>query len=80
MTDTIRKLVRGAQVALIAGAFLFAGGQLATGVGAPDSCTGPGEIGTCPPFTNQTCNETCVDKFGSPGGKCDLTGCCKCAI
>lgn len=46
---------------------------------AADVCgDDPGEIGTCPPFTNQSCGDECVDRFMS-GGQC-LQGCCVCAV
>lgn len=42
------------------------------------SCTTPPSIGTCPPFTQQTCDDACR-QAGLDGGDCfQGSGCCNC--
>ncbi|MGH7500605.1 MAG: hypothetical protein ACREL7_02495 [Longimicrobiales bacterium] len=70
---TIRVII--ALFAILAlGSLTFGASQLL----AREDCTQPGQIGTCPPYTEQSCNEDCFDLFMTPGG-C-INGCCTCAV
>jgi hypothetical protein len=58
---------------LIAGGLTFGATQLFAQV----DCNGPGQIGTCPPYNDESCDDACDMMFGTPGG-C-IFGCCTCA-
>lgn len=59
---------------LIAGGLTFGATQLVAQV----DCNGPGQIATCPPEDDDSCNDLCQSTFMTPGG-CIL-GCCTCAV
>lgn len=73
----VRMLVRLTYVGFIALALGLGAAQLQASMGG--SCDGPGELGPCPPVTDELCDCACEDEFGT-FGKCDLKGCCGCAI
>jgi hypothetical protein len=66
---------------LIAVAVAFSVGAAQLSASARSSCDNPGsgEIGTCPPFDNESCDEKCDELFGT-FGSCNPAGCCVCAI
>lgn len=80
----LRRILTGLYIAFVAGALAFGAAQ-ALDSGAKLSCTNPGSIGACPPFTNATCAAACEDEFGTTGG-CLFNDdppperCCVCAI
>lgn len=43
-----------------------------------------GELGTCPPFTEESCEDECFEQFGSPDAGCLRTNvdgdCCTCLL
>lgn len=57
------------------------GASTVAGVSTLEECgDDPGELGTCPPFTNQSCNEECFEQDFF-GGQCVNQGgqqCCIC--
>jgi hypothetical protein len=69
-------LARGVFAALVAGAMLVAGPRYLMA----DFCDAPEQIGTCPPFNQNSCHEECILPIhGYPGGNC-IGGCCTCII
>ena len=67
-------------IGLFVAAGLAFGATQAFGSGMAMTCgDDPGEIGTCPPFTQSTCNEACEDMFDGNPGAC-LAGCCVCTV
>jgi hypothetical protein len=52
----------------------------AIGLGAAElaaTAAGPCPLGSCPPLTQQDCNQICQEFYGRDG-KCDVSGCCIC--
>ena len=77
MSKRSKSLVGAAWAVLVMVALSFGATQA---MAAPISaCTGPGQIGSCPPFTEESCANACFIKFGGPG-KCDEDDCCQCVI
>lgn len=74
----LRRIVPGIYIAFV-GAGLAFGTAGALNSGPTAACDGPGQIGSCPPFTPSSCAEACENMFGTTGG-CDLNDCCTCAI
>ncbi len=79
-----RWIIRASSVVLIAGALAF-GATEALGRSMGDPCgNDPGELGTCPPFTVQSCQTACDELFGNgPLGDCGPSSdgpCCRCVI
>lgn len=80
MKTIIGKSLRVLAMAFVATAFAFAGGEVYAGLERAGDCTGPGEVGSCPPFSDASCDCECFEQFGSVG-TCDIkTGCCTCAL
>ena len=76
MSKRSKSLIGAAWAVLVMVALTFGATQA---MAAPISaCTGPGEIGSCPSFTNQTCDDECVEQDFFGGG-C-VHGCCTCLI
>lgn len=74
-TTTRQWLARSAFVTLVAVAMLIAGPRNA----AADVCNGEGQLGTCPPFNDQTCALACIQAGHPDGGDCVGT-CCTCFL
>ena len=77
MAQRIKHLA-GAAYALLAVVALTFGAS--TALRANETCgDDPGEIGTCPPFTEYGCNAECTVRYGF-GGSCDPFACCTCLL
>lgn len=74
MTSLRDRLLVAIYGSLIAGGLTFGATQLFAQV----DCDGPGQIATCPPENDNSCNSLCQQTFGTPGG-C-IFGCCTCAV
>lgn len=65
---------------VVVGGLAF-GASTLSGVSALEECGDDlGELGTCPPFTNQSCDDECIEQ-GFFGGRCVNQGgqeCCVC--
>lgn len=77
MMRVIRKVLVGVYAALALAVLGFGTAEALTRL--PTACDEFGQIGTCPPFTNQSCDEECKELFDS-GGTCTPEGCCQCAV
>jgi hypothetical protein len=79
MNRTMRKwLGRGTFMALMAGAMLMIGPKYAVA----DTCSAPEQPGLCPPFTETSCYNWCIE-HDYQGGGCvpsEQRGCCTCLI
>ena len=73
---TVKRLLRGVGVALVVAALGF--GTTQAFASTVTACTMPGQIGTCPPFDDDSCRDACFLEFGHPGA-C-RQGCCSCVI
>jgi len=86
MKERVHRTGRGLVALLVAAAFAFGGFQALEGVdlfsGASASeCTWPDQIGTCPPYHDESCEEDCFQYTQNLGGWCDpITGCCTCVM
>lgn len=80
MQNLTRKLLRGLLVLFVCAGLGFGTSQ-AMSASALDECGDhPTELGTCPPFDNDSCNQACLNE-GFSGGQCaPSTGdpCCTC--
>ena len=77
MSKRSKSLIGAAWAVLVMVALTFGATQV---MAAPISaCTGPGEIGTCPPFDNAICREECINQGHDFGGEC-FHGCCTCLL
>ncbi len=71
MSKRSKSLVGAAWAVLVMVALAFGATQV---MASPISaCNGPGEIGSCPPYTDATCWDAC-----SIGGYCNENDCCEC--
>jgi hypothetical protein len=71
--------IRGVLTTGVAVALIFGGSAVASGSVA-ECEPHPGYAGTCPPFTEATCNEYCMAEWGNPGHCFADTNCCTCAL
>lgn len=72
MSKRSKSLVGAAWAVLVMVALTFGATQV---MAAPISaCDGPGQIGSCPPFTNESCNNACPIAGGC------IHGCCQCVL
>ncbi len=80
MARTIKRLSGWVGALLIIGALAF--GASTAFASMPICGDDPGEIGTCPLFTNATCDTECFVQFPlGGGGQCTQGGtCCTCMI
>jgi hypothetical protein len=76
--SSIQKLIRAVFFGFVILAFALAAGELYASSGS--DCTGPGELGPCPPFTDSLCECACDIEFGSIGFCDPESDCCTCAI
>lgn len=82
MTRWVARVLK-ALFALAVAAGLTYGAVSAIQLRAGEECgDDPGELDTCPPFTEMSCNETCFMMNGSPGGCVHFSGgeCCTCTV
>lgn len=64
--------------AFVVGGLTFGASEV-IGSDAFDVCgDDPGEIGTCPPFDQESCQDECEEQFMTTGG-C-FQGCCICQV
>ena len=80
MSKRSKSLVGAAWAVLVMVALSLGATQV---MAAPISaCDGPGQIGSCPPFTEQSCSEKC-EELGMIDGFCTIppnSGCCQCVF
>ena len=80
-TTTKKWLVRGGFGVLVAAAMALASPSEAAAV---IECSGGDEfLGSCPPYTNTTCEYDCWLMFGNHGSTCipnQANGCCVCLL
>ena len=72
-----QKLLRATISVFFLPALTLAASELRASPGR--SCTGTGELGPCPPFTDSLCTCACDEEFGT-FGSCDVSGCCLCVL
>ncbi len=79
----LRHVLKRISVVVGAGAVLLVLGFGTTqAIATPEvasACDQGGQIGSCPPFTRETCHDTCVFELGFADGDCIL-GCCECTV
>ncbi len=83
MNRSILTLAKAAYVLAVAAILTFGFSQVSAALVDWPACDTPGsgEIGTCPPFTSETCDTQC-DLIYRTFGNCrpsDNAGCCLCA-
>ncbi|WP_405283324.1 hypothetical protein V3331_15730 [Gaopeijia maritima] len=82
MNRSILTLLRAAYMLVVAGVLTFGFAQMSSAaVDWPECDTpGSGEIGSCPPYTQGSCDDRCVELYGTLG-YCGAApeGCCICA-
>lgn len=76
MANTLKAYVRALCGLGVVAALAFGASAAMASVG--ECGDDPGEIGTCPPFTQSSCGDECFKRFMS-GGQC-IQGCCLCAV
>jgi len=86
MKDRMRRVGRGLVALFVGAAFAFGGFQALEGLDlfagtSASECTWPDQIGTCPPYDDESCEADCEQYTTNPGGWCDtITGCCTCLM
>lgn len=77
MSRLLNRLSTGLFALFVVGG-LTLGTSAAFGATGITSCNGPGQLGSCPPYTTESCDDDCR-KEGYDGGACLLPGpCCSC--
>ncbi len=77
MARTIKRLSGWVGALLIIGALAF--GASTAFASMPICGDDFWEIGTCPPFTEESCDFECGQQFNGAPGVCDF-GCCSCLL
>jgi len=76
-----RELFRSLVVVALASAFSF-GAAEALRLAVDECGDEPGELGTCPPYNERSCDDACEGLYGTEG-ECGPSGdgpCCRCQV
>lgn len=84
MLNAARHTLHGLFVALVVVVFTMGIAEARNTASASTCGDDLGEIGTCPPYDNNSCQDDCFQQFGTPNGQCgpteDGTRCCICMV
>lgn len=84
MWQTIRKMGYGASAICVIVSIGLGVGEASASISNGYCGDDPGELGTCPPYDDDTCGDDCHQLLGSPWGQCGPTSydgqCCICVL
>lgn len=79
MSRFIRRILASVFAAAVAAALSFGAVEAVSSPSPASACDDFGQLGSCPPFDNTSCDQACFEEFGT-GGACAPDDCCTCMV